>query len=432
MASGIIRTCGPGRTLSSLERASSAARSRGKSPGAGARVHVLEATGIGAGATQASAGVLAPYIEAPGARPAARSDHSQPRDVRRLRRQILPARGGPSSTARCGTLEIAGDATAASRLRDEQALFPQALQWLDATRRHGRSSRRCTRHRRRAPRTGPRLRAGRGARQRPGRFDAGARRNAPRRRPCANIRRSDDGALDVHIPGGQSSPRVMSSWRREAGSARCRSPARRRRRCIPPVRGQLLRLRWPGDPLRAVLWGEGVTWSRGATGRCWSGRRWRRSASTSDPRPPGVRDLLSAVCELLPAAWGATFLEARAGLRPGLRRRAAVDRPVARRRGSGVRGRPLSQRHLAGAPDGDDRGGLHRARPDGSCAGNDASRPRVTSGWSRKLRTARTPGRQRPPGDLLRPHGTAPARADSRASPAARCSGRRRGRAAPG
>ena len=30
----------------------------------------------------------------------------------------------------------------------------------------------------------------------------------------------------------------------------------------------------------------------------------------------GVRDLLDAVCELLPEAWGATFLEARAGLRP--------------------------------------------------------------------------------------------------------------------
>jgi glycine oxidase len=30
----------------------------------------------------------------------------------------------------------------------------------------------------------------------------------------------------------------------------------------------------------------------------------------------GVRDLLDAVCELLPLAWGATFLEARVGLRP--------------------------------------------------------------------------------------------------------------------
>jgi glycine/D-amino acid oxidase-like deaminating enzyme len=30
----------------------------------------------------------------------------------------------------------------------------------------------------------------------------------------------------------------------------------------------------------------------------------------------GVRDLLDAVCELLPEAWGATFLDARAGLRP--------------------------------------------------------------------------------------------------------------------
>src|SRR5204863_6694137 len=30
----------------------------------------------------------------------------------------------------------------------------------------------------------------------------------------------------------------------------------------------------------------------------------------------GVRDLLEAACELLPEAWGATFIEARAGLRP--------------------------------------------------------------------------------------------------------------------
>ena len=30
----------------------------------------------------------------------------------------------------------------------------------------------------------------------------------------------------------------------------------------------------------------------------------------------GVRDLLDAVCELLPEAWGATFIEARVGLRP--------------------------------------------------------------------------------------------------------------------
>jgi glycine/D-amino acid oxidase-like deaminating enzyme len=30
----------------------------------------------------------------------------------------------------------------------------------------------------------------------------------------------------------------------------------------------------------------------------------------------GIRDLLEAVCELLPEAWKATFVEARAGLRP--------------------------------------------------------------------------------------------------------------------
>ena len=30
----------------------------------------------------------------------------------------------------------------------------------------------------------------------------------------------------------------------------------------------------------------------------------------------GIRDLLDAACELLPEGWGATFLDARVGLRP--------------------------------------------------------------------------------------------------------------------
>jgi glycine/D-amino acid oxidase-like deaminating enzyme len=85
---------------------------------------------------------------------------------------------------------------------------------------------------------------------------------------------------------------------------------------VRPVRGQLLRLHWRGAPLRHIVWGPDcyvVPWQDqtvlvGATVED-VGFDERTTAA-------GVRDLLDAVCELLPEAWRATFLEARVGLRP--------------------------------------------------------------------------------------------------------------------
>ena len=83
-----------------------------------------------------------------------------------------------------------------------------------------------------------------------------------------------------------------------------------------PVRGQLLQLAWTGPPLSHVIWGKDcyvVPWQDGTV---LVGATVEEVGFDERTTAAGVRDLLDAVCELLPEAWGATFLDARAGLRP--------------------------------------------------------------------------------------------------------------------
>jgi glycine/D-amino acid oxidase-like deaminating enzyme len=85
---------------------------------------------------------------------------------------------------------------------------------------------------------------------------------------------------------------------------------------VRPVRGQLLQLGWQGTPLAGVVWGE----------RCylvpWDDRTLLVGATVEDAgfdertTAAGVRELLEAACALVPHAATASFLGARAGLRP--------------------------------------------------------------------------------------------------------------------
>src|SRR5262245_22244234 len=85
---------------------------------------------------------------------------------------------------------------------------------------------------------------------------------------------------------------------------------------VRPVRGQLLYLAWRGSPLRRVTW----------TSRCylvpWDDGTVLVGATAEDAgfderaTAAGVRDLLEAVCDVTPNAWGAGFTGARVGLRP--------------------------------------------------------------------------------------------------------------------
>jgi len=86
---------------------------------------------------------------------------------------------------------------------------------------------------------------------------------------------------------------------------------------VRPVRGQLLHLAWNGPPLRRVTWGGRcylVPWQNGTL---LVGATVEEAGFDERATVAGVRDLLEAACDLVPRAWTASFAGVRVGLRPG-------------------------------------------------------------------------------------------------------------------
>ena len=85
---------------------------------------------------------------------------------------------------------------------------------------------------------------------------------------------------------------------------------------VRPVRGQLLHLAWRGPRLCRVIWGERcylVPWDDGTL---LVGATMEEAGFEERTTVAGVRDLLDAACELVPQTWTAGFVGARSGLRP--------------------------------------------------------------------------------------------------------------------
>jgi glycine oxidase len=214
---------------------------------------------------------------------------------------------------RCGTLEVAVDAPAAVRLRGAAQAHPH-LQWLDPAAAHGQEAALATSI------EGAVLARDHGYVSVPALMDAlawAALRHSVQIEAAHRVT-----GVRVDKRGATISTEDGTSWSAgvvvvAAGSWCGRidlddGPAA----SVRPVRGQLLRLHWRGAPLNHIVWGPDcyvVPWQNqtvlvGATVED-VGFDERTTAA-------GVRDLLDAVCELLPEAWRATFLEARVGLRP--------------------------------------------------------------------------------------------------------------------
>ena len=86
---------------------------------------------------------------------------------------------------------------------------------------------------------------------------------------------------------------------------------------VRPVRGQLLHLTWQGEPLRRVTWGDHcylVPWEDGTT---LLGATMEEVGFDERTTVEGIGGLMSAACELVPAARAASLASARVGLRPG-------------------------------------------------------------------------------------------------------------------
>jgi glycine oxidase len=93
---------------------------------------------------------------------------------------------------------------------------------------------------------------------------------------------------------------------------------------VRPVRGQLLHLGWAGTPLRRVTWSGRCYLVPWEDGTLLVGATVENAGFDERTTVAGVRGLLDAVCAVVPHAWTAGFLGARVGLRPAT----ADDLPV--------------------------------------------------------------------------------------------------------
>lgn len=279
-------------------------------------MRVVDGRPVAMGATQASAGVLAPYIEAAEASPlldlTVRSLALYDEFVARAAADS----GLPIPYRRTGTLDVALDerdlheleaSAAVLRRRNVHALL------LDAAA-----------VRREEPHIGDGA-VGALLIEEHGYVAAAdltralaesARKHGAQLLGTGPIRRiaRRDGQLILDSPGGtlrgDSVVLAAGSWSGQIALDGVEAPP------VRPVRGQLLALGWRGSPLRRVTWSSRCYMVPWEDGTLLVGATVEEAGFDERATAAGVRDLLEAACELVPHAWSAGFTAARVGLRP--------------------------------------------------------------------------------------------------------------------
>jgi glycine oxidase len=280
----------------------------------GARVDVFDARPLGAGATRASAGMLVPYLEAHGAGPlrdlGVRSVSLYDDFIGRLRSDA----SADVEYRRCGSLQLAMDPDTALQFRRHAASGDAPVEWLDpaAIRRTAPGVSESCAGALLAPSHGYVVVGALVDALAQGASYHGARVHVGRGVSAIDVNDRhvslgfDDGSTQEFeraiLCAGSWTPRLGL----DDGAARA----------IRPVRGQLVRLRWRGQPLQHIIWGPACYLVPWADGTVLVGATMEEVGYDERTTAAGVRDLLDAACDLLPDAWSATFLDARAGLRP--------------------------------------------------------------------------------------------------------------------
>ncbi len=284
---------------------------------AGLRVRLLDGRRPGAGASQASAGVLAPYVEGHDSRP-----------LRVLGRRSLDLydafvaraveRSGLSiEFARCGTLEVAVTGADCERLQRARTMIAAEQvtgHWLED-------------HALRAAE--PALHPGAlGAL----RIPAHAAVNVPAMTAAlaaaavaqgaevvsgvtaTSIARSADALVVQTSAGPVHAAQVVLA----AGAwAAALAPEGADQVPVRPVRGQLLYLATPPGTLRHIVWASDVYLVPWGDGTVLVGATSEDVGFDERATAQGVAQLLNAATALVPTLADATFVEARRGLRPG-------------------------------------------------------------------------------------------------------------------
>ena len=282
----------------------------------GAEVTVYDGRRIAGGATQASAGILAPYTEAHEGGAlfdlTVRGLHVYDTFVERVRGTSRC----PFEYRRAGTLEIAEDAARASELQGrltETWASAVGLEWLDAG--SLRAAAPCV-----APTAVGALRCATHGHVAVPAFTTAiadaARILGARTELGAPVTRIELSARDVVVHTASDAAvysRVVlcsGAWTPSI------DPTGRTRDRIRPVRGQLVRLFSPEADVRTVLWGRScyiVPWEDGTL---LVGATSEEVGFDDRPTAEGVRQLLAAAEALVPCLESAVFLDVLVGLRP--------------------------------------------------------------------------------------------------------------------
>jgi glycine oxidase len=283
----------------------------------GASVRVVDDRPVGMGATQASAGILAPYIEADAGGPLLELTVRSLDLYDGFIARVSTESGSAISYRRTGTLDIAMDdaemhaltGTAAAlakrgvpaRLLDAAGVRAEEPQIGDGAvgglliDTHGFVA------------AGDLTRA----------LAVAARRAGAQLVEQSRVRRiaSHDGTIVVDADRGSLNGDAVvvaaGSWSGdiEIDGITAHVPVR-------PVRGQLLSLTWVGTPLRRVTWSRRcylVPWEDGTV---LVGATVEEAGFDERATVAGVHDLLDAACGMVPHARAAGFRGARVGLRP--------------------------------------------------------------------------------------------------------------------
>jgi len=290
----------------------------------GSRVQVIESRGVGQGATQASAGILAPFIEAiPGSALWALGNRSLGL-FDDFVAQVVSASGTSVPYERSGTLEVAVDEENWVRLQRAQRSLQ--AEGVDCSLLNGREVREGEFQL---------AEAVQGALLVPSHGYVGARvlTDALRRaaaqydvsfvapRRVTQISSCSDGVKVDAAEGSVTGDAVVLAAGSWAGRVTVGMDE-----AIPvrPVRGQLVCLRWTGPPLSRVLWSSRcyvVPWRNGSV---LVGATLEEVGFNEQATVTGLRGLLEAASEILPGTSDAGFEGIRVGLRPGT----ADDLPV--------------------------------------------------------------------------------------------------------
>lgn len=283
----------------------------------GRRVRVADMRHAGGGASQASAGILAPWIE---------GHHSEGLRTLGLRSLALYDEFLDRVTHRAGlavefrqpgTLEIAvGDADVERLTQSATTLADVgvAAEWMDGTRAraieptltpHAVGALKIPSH---AVVNVPAftLAAVAAARAAGATFSEGL--------SVTGLDAGGDGVVVRSTQGDLTAPHVVlatGSW------SSALAPDGARPAPVRPVRGQLVHLRTPPGTLRHVVWGAHVYLVPWSDGTIYVGATSEDVGFDERATVEGVSSLLAATATLTPGLARATFIEARAGLRPG-------------------------------------------------------------------------------------------------------------------